>query len=59
MKKSNVGRRFELLLLGIQEGVVSKEGEIEGKAIVDMSYEEIDEWIEKLKKIKIKKGLKL
>lgn len=44
----NMGKRLELLLVGIKRGVVSKDGKIEGKAIVDMSYEEIDEWIEKL-----------
>jgi hypothetical protein len=44
----NMGKRLELLLVGIKRGVVSKDGKIEGKAIVDMSYEEVNKWIEKL-----------
>lgn len=43
-----MGKRLELLLVGIKRGVVSKDGKIEGKAIAEMSYEEVNEWIEKL-----------
>lgn len=48
-KKSNVGKRFELLVLGLRKDIISKDGKINGKAVVEMSYEEIDEWLEKLK----------
>ena len=40
--------RFNLLILGLKKGVVSSDGEINGKAIAEMSYEEINEWLEKL-----------
>ena len=48
-KKSNVGKRFELLLLGLRKDIISKDGKINGRAVAEMSYEEIDEWLKKLK----------
>ena len=49
MSEKKTGKRFELLVLGIRKGIVSKDGKINGKAIVDMTYEEVDELIKDMK----------
>lgn len=46
--KIKYGRRFELLVLGLKKGIVSKDGELDGKPIAEMTHEEIEKWIEKI-----------
>ena len=47
--KPNICGRLELLLLGLRKGIITKDGKINGKAVSEMSYEDIENWIEKLK----------